>query len=310
MKHILPLLLTSIAFFVITSTLFAQNDSSENKKSYFKAGVNYLSNAVYFGRKDSATVPYLRPSIGYHDKSGFSISGEASILVNPNEPKRIDVIEINAGYDFSISKLDAGIYASKMFYSNASYAVGSELKGLVGIYSSYNLGFLSLEAGGDILFSTNIDYSTSLGVSHSFERGDDNNKFIVKPTVQVMAGTQYFNEAYYENRKFTFPTTGNSSNGSSNSNGKGKGHSNSSNTGSVTTTTTVKTLTFYDKNRFTVLDYEISLPANYETKHWGFYLLPVVAIPTNAATFAIDNAIQKEKISTTFFVEVGAYVKF
>lgn len=313
MKRTLHLLLTPIIFFVFISNSFAQTDSSEDKKSYFKAGVNYLSNAVYFGRKDSAAVPYLRPSIGYFDKSGFYVNTGLAILVNPNEPKRIDLINIDAGYNFSLKKLDAGVYVSKFFYSNASFAVGSELKALGGFYASYNLDVISLNAGGNILFSTNTDYSTSLGISHAFESGEENNKLTITPTFLVMAGTQYFNEAYYENRKFTFTTTGNNGNGSTNSNngnGKGKGHANSSNSGSVTTTTTIKTIAFYDKNRFAILDYEISLPLNYDSKHWGLYALPVVAIPTNAATYAIDNAIQKENISTTFFVEIGAYVKF
>ena len=304
---------------IITSLLFSYNNTSAQadsaKKSYFKLNTNYLSNAVYFGRKDSAAVPYLRSSISYFDKSGFYISSGVAMLVSPDEPKRIDLINIDAGYNFSIKKLDIGLYASKFFYSNASFAVGSELKGLVGVNAGYDLGAINLNFGGDVLFSTNTDYSSSLGVSHPFEIGEENKKWTITPTLQTIAGTQYFNEAYYEFRKFTFTTTsGNSGNGNGNgssNSGKGKGHSNSSNSGSgSSTTTTVKTLTFYDKTKFTILDYELSLPVNYEAKHWGIYTNPVVAFPTNAASFAIDNVLQKEKLSTAFFVEVGGYIKF
>ena len=302
MKRILDLI-------IITSLLFSYNNTSAQtdsaKKSYFKLNTNYLSNAVYFGRKDSAAVPYLRSSISYFDKSGFYISSGVAMLVSPDEPKRIDLINVDAGYNFNIKKVDIGLYASKFFYSNASFAVGSELKGLVGVYAGYDLGAVNVNFGGDVLFSTNTDFSTSLGVSHPFEIGEENKKLTITPTLQMIAGTQYFNEAYYEFRKFTFTTASGNS-------GKGKGHSNSSNSGSGsgTTTTTVKTLTFYDKTKFTILDYELSIPVNYEAKHWGIYTNPVVAFPTNAASFAIDNVLQKEKLSTAFFVEVGGYIKF
>ncbi len=305
MKHVYKLIIILPMFFSSNSSS-AQNDSS-SKKSFFKVNVNYLSDAVYFGRKDSSTVPYLRSSITYNDKSGFYIAAGMALLVSANEPARIDLFNIDAGYDFSINKLDAGIYASRFFYSNASYAVGSELKGLLGVYLGYNLGPVTLNAGGDLLFSTNTDFSTNLGLSHAFESGEENNKWTIAPTAQVNAGTQYFNEAYYEFRKFTFPTAASNS-GSGNGKGKGRGHSNSSNSGGGTTTT-VKTVTFYDKNKFTILDYEFSLPVNYDAKRWGLYALPTVAVPTNAASYAIDNAIQKESLSNSFFIEIGAYVK-
>jgi len=190
--------LTAILSLIFSySNCSAQTDSSQ-KKSYFRLNLNYLSNAVYFGRKDSATVPYLRSSISYFDKSGFYAGTGVSMLVNPDEPKRIDMINIDAGYSFSVKKLDADIYASKIFYSNASFAVGSELKGMIGAYAGYDLGMVNVNVGGDILFSTNTDYSSSIGISHPFESGEENNKLTITPTAQMISGTQYFNEAYYE----------------------------------------------------------------------------------------------------------------
>lgn len=298
--------------FFLFGNVFSQTDSSTGsiKKSFFKFTANYLSNSVYSGRKDSATVPYLRSSIGYFDKSGFYISSGVALLVSANEPAQIDMVNIDAGYSFSVKKLDAGIYASKFFYSNASFAVQSELSGLVGFDAGYNLGIISLNAGGDLLFSTSTDINANIGLSHEFETGKENNKWTINPAAQLNAGTQYFNQAYYEFRKFTFATS-NSGSGSNSSNGKGKGkgHSNTSNSGG-TTTTTVKTLTFSDGNRFTILDYEFSVPVNYDAKHWGLFAVPVVAVPVNAASYAVDNVAKKEILSTSFFVQIGGYIKF
>jgi hypothetical protein len=298
-----------LVFFFSDHNVFAQEDSATDaKKSYFKFSVNYLSNAVYSGRKDSARVPYFRPSLGYYHKSGLFLNSELALLVSPDEPKRIDLITLQAGYNFSINnKIDGGVYASKFFYSTASFAVNSEAKGSVGGYLGYNAGPVSLNVGSDLFFSTKTDVNANASISHEFETGDENNKWTFNPTAQLNAGTQYFNQAYYEYRKFTFATS-NPNRGSSGGNGRGRGHSNGSNSG--TTTTTVKTLAFKDSNRFTILDYEFSLPINYNVKRLTFFAVPVVAVPVNAATYVVDNVPQKENLATTFFIEVGAYIKF
>jgi hypothetical protein len=77
---------------------YAQNDSS-GKKSYFKVGASYLSNAVYSGRKDSATVSYLKPSLGYFHRSGFFVSAEMSLLVNSADAGRMDEVALETGYN-------------------------------------------------------------------------------------------------------------------------------------------------------------------------------------------------------------------
>ena len=290
------------------SAIFCQADSEDKKKSFLKINLNYLSNSVYSGRKDSAVVPYLRSSITYNDKSGLYIGAGASMLVSKDESNRIDLFNIDGGYSFNIKKLDAGIYASKYFYSDASFAVGSELKGLVGMYLGYDLGVATLNGGANVLFSTNTDLSTSLGLSHSFEFGEKDKLITFNPTFQLNAGTQYFNKAYYEFRKFPFATTANNSGGGNS--GKRKGRSGGSNSGSGSGSSIVKNVTFYDKNKFTILDYELLLPVNYDRKRWGLFANPVVAFPVNAASIAIDNKLTKENLSTSFFIELGGYIKF
>src|ERR1700693_5557676 len=107
---------------------FAQKDSATKKKSYFKAGLDYLSNAVYSGRKDSAVVSYIKPSIGYANKSGFSLGAEMSVLANSPAAGRVDEVALEAGYNYDKGNFDAGAHASKYFYSDGSYAVASELE--------------------------------------------------------------------------------------------------------------------------------------------------------------------------------------
>ena len=288
----------------------ATHDSTEKKSSYFILNSNYLSNAVYSGRKDSSIVPYVRASIGYFHKSGFYADLGASLLVSPEDTKRIDLITFGAGYAFKISdKLDVDINATKFNYTDLSYAAGSELKGITGINLGYDAGIVSISGSAELLFSTNTDIFSSLKIGRSFEIGSDNNKFTIAPTMQVNAGTQYYNQAYYSNRKYSFTTT--NSNGSSTTSTTKKGHSkkatttNNTGTGTTTTTTTIKSINFINKNKFEILNYELSVPISYEYKNLGLF-----AIPVNATSYQINGALTKENISNTFFIEIGAFIKF
>src|SRR5436305_15254315 len=98
-KHYLPLflLLFSIAFYKNSGAQKTTDEESTSKSSYFKLGLNYQTDNVYLGRKDSVKVPYLTPSIGYYDKSGFYISGSLSYLPSSGE-NRIDLFIIECGY--------------------------------------------------------------------------------------------------------------------------------------------------------------------------------------------------------------------
>ncbi len=293
-QRIIACLLFIISIY-FQANVYAQSDSSNNKKSYFKASANYLSNAVYSGRKDSSVVSYLSPSIGYFHKSGVYVNGSMSFLANSADAGRIDEMSLGAGYDFSIKdNFDGGFYAEKYFYSNSSYAVTSELQGDAGTYFSYNTGALKLGGGADFLISTNIDFTLNGNLSHPFSFGDDNNTWTISPTAEVNAGTQSFYRSYYKNRKFNF------SSGS-----KGKGH----NTGKNNTNSN-KVISFPQQNHFSILDYEFLIPVTYDAKKWGIFATPTLAIPENPATYAVDGILQKENLSTSFYVKVGAYIKF
>lgn len=294
-QQIIAVLVFTFLLFFNQLNTYAQNDSVA-KKSYFKVGASYLSNAVYSGRKDSSVVSYFTPSIGYYNKSGFYVDGTMSLLANSGDAGSIDEILLEAGYDFSINdNLDAGLYASKYFYSNNSYSVTSELQGGIGAYFSYDAGFISIGGGADALISTGTDLTVNGNLSHGFSFGSDNNSWNITPTAEVNAGTQSFYRAYYKNRKFGFTSSGS----------KGRGHN--SGKGNIGNS---KTISFSQSNSFSILDYELSIPVTYDAKGWGLFATPTLALPVNPATYAVDGVSQTETLSTSFFVKAGIYFKF
>lgn len=269
----------------------AQDQPQEKKdKSYFQVGLKYLSDNVYLGRKDSATISYITPTLGYYNKSGFYITGGISYQPN-NGANRIDLATIEAGYDFSIKdKFYGGLYAGKYFYSGDSYAVNAEVNTGLGAYGSYNFGPLTANAGLGLSLSSKSDFITEAGLSKSIT--DKKEKFEIVPTVKFNAGTQnYFNE---------FFTTGRV-------NKSGKGRGSSGNSGGGTTTPTSSVL---EATKFKILDYELSVPFSYDDKKFKIKFTPTYAIPVNAATIQTNAGLTKESLSNHFFAELELTYKF
>lgn len=297
------LILFGLLFF--SNLLFAQNKTKAEKQSlsYFKASASYLTNNVYNGRKDSLITPYTTPSLGYYDKSGFYISGSLSYLSN-SSGSRIDLFSFDAGYDFSINDDFIGsVYANKSFYNKSSTAIQSDISGSAGSIFTYDAGLLQVTAGVDILFAQKADISTNIGIAHAFYIGDEGSQFSITPTVTTNMSTLHFYEGYTDRKA-----------------GK-KANQLIPNLQSVTVETTVQ------NNKFTLLDYEISLPFTYDSKKFGFYITPTYAIPQNPiyttttttiklrngsqTSQTVDSTPQEEKnLSNTFYAELGIYVKF
>ena len=299
--HFLGLILISGFFSVqAQSTKKTKGDSAI---SYFRIDASYLSNYVYNGRQDSLKTPYLTPTIGYYDKSGLWISGSLSYLANPTE-SRIDLYSLDIGYDFDLTDhFSASVYAEKSFYNEASTVINSALKGSMGSTMSYDLDFLQLNAGIDILFSTKADIATNIGLSHAFYIGEKANLFTITPTVTTNLSTLHYYEGY-ANRKA----------------GK-KANQVIPNLQSITVETTV------NNNQFTFMDYEISLPFSYDSKKIGFFITPTFAIPKNpiytstTTTIKLRNGTQtsqtndstpweEKNLTNTFYAEIGFYLKF
>jgi hypothetical protein len=270
-------------YFLAVSPAKSQ-EITDNQGSYFKFSLSYLSNSVYLGRKDSFVVPYIIPSISYHDKSGFFAEGSFSYLAS--QQGQIDEGNLTAGYDFHSKneKFSGEIFATKYFVSQSSYAVSSEVKGSAGSYLDYNTGPITINGSAELSFSSNSDILLGFGLSHSFEFGKGNS-WAIGPSAILNAGTENFYDSYFTKRKFS---------------AKRKRRA-----------VTVANVTVI-KNSFSILDYELSAPLNYDGAKWGLFFTPTYSIPVNPVKYSLNNGVtyQTEVLSNTFYAEVGVYIKF
>ncbi len=268
--------------------------------SFFKPKWSYLSNSVYNGRKDSATISYLEPGIEYADKSGFNFSAAASYLVSGNV-HRFDLFTFGAGYDFNINKKwEVSLSANKDFYNDSSKSIHAGTKGSLGFDMNYDLDFVQFGGGAELMFEETKQYGGNLSIAHSFDFGkEDTASWSIVPTIKANYGTQGFINQ--------------------NSKKKAKKRNQSSNKSDY-----VETNIIGGSNAFSILDYECSLPISFSAKNWGISFTPTYSIPLNAITTVTKtttyhNNIQvglpvttsdKENLSNTFYFEIEAYWRF
>jgi hypothetical protein len=230
--------------------LSAQDSTSLNDKtSLFSFDINYLSDNVYLGRKDSVVIPYITPGITYKHRSGLFAAASISYL--PNEG-RIDQFTLDAGYYFGRKGWDNGITISKSFYSSESFNIAADLNSSISASTSYDFGFIKPGLYGSVSLASKPDYSLTVSLEHSFDLLEE--RLSITPMVSLSASTQNYFESYTSTRKF----------------GKGRKAKNIETTEDVV-----------GASKFKILDYELSASVEYNFKNFQFYFTPTYAIPTN-----------------------------
>jgi hypothetical protein len=266
----------------------AQDETVPEKKSYGRGSLEFMNNSVYYGRKDSLTTPYLTPSIGYYDKSGFFIEGSFSYLLRSGN-SRIDESAIDAGYDFTVGNFQGEIAAEKLFYNGNSTNVKAEVKGDISATASYDFGFIESSLQPGINFGTKSDYFLSWSVDHGFSVAED--KLEITPSFLLNGSTRNFYGSYYGRRRLKKkPGTG----------------------GTVSASV-------QDASKFKIMDYELSLPFTYTVKNFSFGFTPSYSIPTNPAVVTVVinpvvgptiTKIITEKTENIFYFSFEAAIKF
>lgn len=285
---------TTLLFLLLNVPVFGQEEeSTDQNNSYLAVAVNYISDAVFMGRKDSISAPYIYPSLLYHHKSGLYAKGSLSYLTKSDE-SRIDLYLLTAGIDFNIKNFYGDLSATKYFFNDKSYTVISGVEADITASLLYDFKIVNLSVAASAYFSENStsDFFLSSEISHDFTTSD--NAFIISPTAGVYLGSQNFYEQYYIYNRFG------SRSGSGHGNGPGGGGE------PIITTEVVMT----ESEEFGIMAYELSLPMSYTSNSFTFSFLPVVAIPQNEATLTVDGEVFKEELEDTFYWMVGLAYRF
>jgi len=272
------LMFSECAFSQSNKTTKATEDEDDpfEHKSYFMYGLNYVSDNVYLGRKDSVTLPYISPYIGYHFSNG--IYGKAIASDAPTKGY-IDLITLEAGWDHNLGDhFNLGVCGDKFYYNKNSTNIRSAAKGGLGATGQFTNDWIEPQLTWDFNFNkASTDYLLGLELDHDFDL--KKHKFHIVPAVSLNYGTRHFYDDYFINRFLKKD----------------------------------KTLAAYnvvaDANEFVPLDYEIKIKFTYRVTKWLFTLTPTYSIPTSPATITLpgknkNKTTETEKLSNSFFVEL------
>lgn len=257
--------------------------------SHISVEISFINDAVFMGRKDSISTPYLYPSITYHNKSGFYASGSLSYLTR-SEEARVDLFLITAGFDFTAKKLEGDISVTKYFFNGDSYNVISEVDADITVLLKYDFDFVNLGLGTSVYFNSDSGSDFFLGpeISHNFISKDE--KFQIAPTAGIYLGSQNFYEQYYINNRF--------------GNGRGQGH------GSGNNTQTQTNIEIQEGKQFDLMAIEFGLPMWYSYNSLTVSFLPAYVLPQNPATLTVDGVVFEEDLENTFYWMIGVGYRF
>lgn len=284
--------LVLLILFCIQGHLFSQNSKksvreiSSKNDSFFLTDISYINDAVFMGRRDSIKAPYVFPSIGYYDKSGFFMDASASYLTSSDE-NRVDLFLLSAGYLFSDLLLSGGISGTGYFFNGDSYNVRSETVGDISGFLTIDLKTIEISLLASTFFNdgSSADIFTGLLVGHTFSNTDDT--FLISPSIAVYGGSQNFYEAYYNTSRL--------------GNRKGAGQGQNSNAGS----TVINEVIIEEASKFNILTVELSLPLQYYYNQFIFSFNPVLALPQSAATITTEDAVIAEDLESVFYFSLG-----
>ncbi|MES2701622.1 MAG: hypothetical protein V4649_03235 [Bacteroidota bacterium] len=244
-----------------------EEDDPFEAKTYFMAGLNFLSDNVYLGRKDTVTLPYLSPYIGYHHKSGAYAKMIASYSL-AGQNKRFDLLTLQAAYEHTIGdNFYGGLSAEKYFYGKKTGNVRGNTRGSVEAYGQYLNEWVQPQVTIGANFNKKTDFVAGLSVEHDFKIAGGKGSVI--PAVAVNAGTLHYYNEYFSRKD-----------------------------------SALKQSALGNAGAFKLLDIEVSCKATYRASKWLFTFIPTYAIALNPATITLPAKTITEKLGNTFYLEL------
>ena len=251
-----------------------------NKTSNVNLRLQYTSDWVYAGRKDSLPVAYLTPSILYTHHSGFYVKGFLSYLTTE---KRTDLWGVGTGFKMNKGKLYWGIGGEIRIFNDSSYAIQSSVNAMAYTYLGYDLPWIETTVDLNGFFGETGDILVGLELGKTFFLAD--NKFSFYPNVYGLLGTQRYYSKYYSYKRTT--------------QSKKLGQ-----VGNILPRVNNYSI-MEEATEFKLLSVDLGIAFRYRLNNITFHFLPSYAIPFNAATFNTDNAISKENLKNTFYYNLG-----
>jgi hypothetical protein len=278
MRKAIPIVFIMIAAFASAKGQTA-TDSTKRTVLTILAGPIFAPELHYYGRTDSLQSSALLPTVYLEfDSIGLYVNATSVFISDKSQTLTYAGTITEAGYKFGqkVKGFGGSVYGNKFFYNNTSQLPQSALKEQLGINLSYLDKYVNFTASGSVAFSNTTDGFASLGINHIFKKVKGKNIYLATPTFIANAGTQNFNSAFYQS-------------------------------GPIPIVPPQQVIA--SSRRFTVLDYELSVPLIYARNHFFFIATPSYILPVNIITVAGHPELS-EKASDLFYVNLTVLYSF
>jgi len=261
---------------IFSRTKFTAKDTDTIiRKRSISVGVNYGSDAMFFGRVGPITYPYFSTDVVYNFKSGFFVYGSALRLIGYNTS--VDELDVGGGYLYHPTKKFSGaISYNRFIFNKEERIIESATSNDVNWKNSYDWGPVKSTATLDYLFGKSSDFFVTVTHSKYFEtKGnvfDDKDFLSFNPGFSFIIGTQNFVQRYSMDHQARLNAI--------NIYRLGPG-------------------TNFNNGRLNMLNYSFKVPIAYNRPHYTFELSYKYSIPVN-----VEGALQNKHesfINASFF---------
>ncbi|MBX5439756.1 MAG: hypothetical protein IRZ29_09470 [Thermoflavifilum sp.] len=270
MRKWIPYVWLSLCLPWIRPVMAQTNDSTSAWQ--WHAGITYLSQFTYSGRRDSSSMAYWMPSLTLSTKPGFFLS-VLSYLHAGHNGKLWEGISLTPGYVWHPGKKFAFVFSYSQYWMDTAQAnLLSSLKGIGDINLMYQAPHLETSLETSYLISEQThDWLNQFQIGWPISLGH-RPVFTLKPVVALDAGTQTFYKTYYTKTLQQSP---------------------------LVPDLPVQEITQQQQKavkQYQLLSAELHLPLSLKITHWEATLTPYWIFPTNTPGFT-----RQESASFFFF---------
>lgn len=282
----LPLL--SMYLICLAFSPAAQEIPRHDKNPGLEIGSNYVNTNVYMGRTYKKDAAIMAPDLIYTFNNGIFLTGSLDFIPS-HKIHTVDNGSLELGYNYHLTDyLEGSISFTKMFYAQHSTLITSSVSSEFNAGIDFNNDLIS--PGLNIVYALGIsgirnDLTLIPNLSHEFVIDmifGNQDRLTVSPTVEMNAGTQHFYSSYFNVTRTivrkNFRT------------GKERLVSTS------------------ELDKFSLLDYEVSVPVTYLLKPFLLSFSPVLALPQNKLPSQITQSQQNKPY--LFYFNLGLNFKF
>ncbi|TSJ40378.1 hypothetical protein FO440_11505 [Mucilaginibacter corticis] len=249
------------------------------RKQSLSVGINYGSDAMFFGRTGPITYPFFSTDVVYNTKAGFFIYGSALRLIGYRTS--VDEVDVGGGYLYRPSKKFSGsISYNRFIFNKEERIIESATSNDVNWKNSMDWKPFKSTVILDYLFGKSSDFFLTLTQSKYFEtKGNifsDDDYLSFNPGISAIIGTQNFVQRYSLDHQDRFDAD--------NIYKYGPGAPSNFNNG-----------------RLNMLNYSFKLPIAYNRPHYTFEFSYKYSIPVNVEG-ALENKHESFFNASFFYI--------